>query len=234
MPYPGRPAWYRTARTIGGMPWVPFEVASALQQRLDAFAERLELTERELARVRKLAGGAEAQVEAAQQQAERFKAEAEAARQDAAAAAERLAECEVEEKDESARVAELVADLDNVRRHRDGEIARARLQERVQGLLALAEVHDDLLRSLQSNPDTESPWYAGHAAILSRVRAELEKRGAVALGAAGEAFDPQLHEAIAYTPSPQPEGTVIDVVEVGFRLEEGVLVRPARVVVSAG
>jgi molecular chaperone GrpE len=51
---------------------------------------------------------------------------------------------------------------------------------------------------------------------------------------AGEAFNPELHEAISMIPSPQhAENTVIDVVQKGYRLNDR-LVRPARVVVSSG
>jgi molecular chaperone GrpE len=44
-------------------------------------------------------------------------------------------------------------------------------------------------------------------------------------------FDPHLHEALLSQPSDQEEGTVIEVVQKGYKLGDKVL-RPARVVVA--
>ena len=50
----------------------------------------------------------------------------------------------------------------------------------------------------------------------------------------GEAFDPNLHEAIAQQPDvDRPQGTVLHVAKPGYRLHDRVI-RPAQVVVSAG
>ena len=46
-------------------------------------------------------------------------------------------------------------------------------------------------------------------------------------------FDPHTQEALLSQPSEEPEGTVIQVLQKGYSLGERV-VRPARVVVSAG
>ncbi len=45
-------------------------------------------------------------------------------------------------------------------------------------------------------------------------------------------FDPHVHEALLSQPSEAEEGSVIDVVQKGYKLGERV-VRPARVVVAA-
>ena len=51
-------------------------------------------------------------------------------------------------------------------------------------------------------------------------------------GAAGETFDPQQHEAIFQVPTPgTTEATVLEVVEIGYRLGS-VELRPAKVVVA--
>jgi molecular chaperone GrpE len=52
--------------------------------------------------------------------------------------------------------------------------------------------------------------------------------------AEGEVFDPNVHEAVQSLPSPaHPEGTLVAVVERGYRMSDAVI-RPARVVVSQG
>ena len=59
-----------------------------------------------------------------------------------------------------------------------------------------------------------------------------ERMGVTAYGAAGEAFDPQQHEAIFQVPTPgATESTILEVVEVGYRLGS-IELRPAKVVVA--
>lgn len=123
----------------------------------------------------------------------------------------------------------LQAEYANYRRRteeqRQIEIERAK-GEAAKGLLP---VLDDLDRA-EKHGDLEagSPF----AAIAEKVRAVAERLGVVAYGAAGEVFDPQQHEAIFQAPTPgTTEPTVLEVVEVGYRLGS-VELRPAKVVVA--
>ena len=59
----------------------------------------------------------------------------------------------------------------------------------------------------------------------------LERHGVTPIGTDGK-FDPHVHEALLSQPSEAEEGSVIDVVQKGYKLGERV-VRPARVVVAA-
>lgn len=70
------------------------------------------------------------------------------------------------------------------------------------------------------------------AAIAGKLRGVTERLGLVAYGQAGEAFDPNQHEAILQQPTPDvSEETILDVVETGYML--GLTqVRPAKVVVA--
>ncbi|WP_409047632.1 nucleotide exchange factor GrpE [Microbacterium sp. HA-8] len=124
----------------------------------------------------------------------------------------------------------LQAEYANYRRRteeqREREIERAK-GEAVKGLLPVlddldrAEKHGDL--------DEGTPF----AAIAVKVRGVAERLGVTAFGEAGEAFDPQHHEAIFQQPMPgTTEPTVLEVVEVGYRLGS-VELRPAKVVVAA-
>ena len=270
---PPRPTWYPTARTIGGVPWVPFQVAAALQQQLDRHAERLGWAEQALEqsqrqvrgatsrlsalqgdpsylrgagrhplqeRVEALEGAlseARAQLEAALEEAAIARTEAEEAReqahQDSLALAELRRQERAQEEVADPRVAELKADLANVRRHVETEIARGIRLERVARLQGMLEVHDDLLRSLHYQTDITSPWYQGHSAILKRTEQELTRAGARPTGKVGERFDPTRHEALAMRPAGDgPADVVVAVEQVGWALEDGSLVRPARVIVS--
>jgi molecular chaperone GrpE len=123
----------------------------------------------------------------------------------------------------------LQAEYANYRRRtedqREREIERAR-GEAVKGLLP---VLDDLDRATKHGDLVEGTPFA---AISDKVRAVAEKLGVVSYGVAGEAFDPQQHEAIFQAPTPGvAEPTILEVVEVGYRLGS-VELRPAKVVVA--
>jgi molecular chaperone GrpE len=103
--------------------------------------------------------------------------------------------------------------------------------ERAQGAVAkgLLPVLDDLDRA-EKHGDLEagSPF----AAIAEKLRGVAERIGLTTYGQAGEAFDPQQHEAIFQVPTPgATEQTIIEVVEIGYRLGS-VELRPAKVVVA--
>jgi molecular chaperone GrpE len=62
----------------------------------------------------------------------------------------------------------------------------------------------------------------------------LEKNGVQAVQAEGEAFDPQVHEAIRQAETDEhPPGTVVEVYQKGYLLKDRLL-RPALVVVATG
>ena len=127
------------------------------------------------------------------------------------------------------------ADLDTVRRRTSGDIERARESGVDSAVLSVLNVYDDLSRALQV-ADEEDP-----AKILPGVRAVREglERNLGTLdiervGAVGDDFDPDLHEALTSVPAPDAEhaGTIAEVYQAGFKRGDR-LVRPARVVVYA-
>ncbi|WP_116195355.1 nucleotide exchange factor GrpE [Microbacterium trichothecenolyticum] len=103
--------------------------------------------------------------------------------------------------------------------------------ERAQGAVAkgILPVLDDLDRA-EKHGDLEEG--SAFAAIADKLRGVAERIGLTTYGAAGEAFDPQQHEAIFQVPTPgATEQTIVEVVEVGYRLGS-VELRPAKVVVA--
>lgn len=124
----------------------------------------------------------------------------------------------------------VTAEYANYRRRteeqRQVEVERA--QARV--ALGLLPVLDDLARAEKHGDLVEgSPF----TAIAEKLRGVAERIGIVAYGEAGDVFDPQQHEAIFQQPIPGTlEPTVLEVVELGYRLGE-VELRPAKVVVAA-
>ncbi len=94
---------------------------------------------------------------------------------------------------------------------------------------ALLPVLDDLDRA-DKHGDLEAG--SAFAAIADKVRGVAERLGVTGYGAAGEAFDPQQHEAIFQVPTPGVSApTILEVVETGYRLGS-IELRPAKVVVA--
>jgi molecular chaperone GrpE len=171
---------------------------------------------------------------------------------------QRIAELEAERDERLADLQRVAADFDNYRKRvaRDQESLVARAHESlVKGLLP---VLDDLERALKATKSPEAPVRdsgPGEGARGNRVEVPptnhdalkqleegvqlvqrhlfdvLTREGLVSIEADGK-FDPHEHEALLAQPSEAEEGTVIEVIQKGYRLGDRVL-RPARVVVAA-
>ena len=122
----------------------------------------------------------------------------------------------------------LKAEFDNYRKRvaRDQQELAARAHERL--VADLLPVLDDLERALNHEGDIEEGVRLVHRALA----AALGKEGLVEIETDGK-FDPHTQEALLAQPSEAEEGTVIGVLQKGYRLGDRVL-RPARVVISAG
>ena len=140
------------------------------------------------------------------------------------------------EEAESDLAAERLADLQRVtaeyanyrkRTEANREIERERIiSDTVKILLP---VLDDIDRAEKHGDLAEG---SALAAIAGKLRGVTERLGLVAYGAAGDLFDPNLHEAILQQPSPDVTAeTVLDVVETGYMIGT-TQVRAAKVVVA--
>ncbi len=97
----------------------------------------------------------------------------------------------------------------------------------------LLPVLDDLERALEAAAQHEEARLEEGVRLVHRSLAEaLAKEGLVEVETDG-VFDPHTQEALLAQPSDADEGTVIQVLQKGYKLGDHVL-RPARVVVSAG
>jgi len=94
-------------------------------------------------------------------------------------------------------------------------------------LLQLLPVLDDLDRA-RSHGDLVGPF----AAVADQLNTVLGKFGLTAFGDVGDPFDPQLHEAVAHTSSPDvTETACVEIMRRGYLLGERLL-RPALVAVA--
>ena len=126
------------------------------------------------------------------------------------------------------------AEFDNYRRRADRDrqaAASAAARDIVRGLLP---VMDNLERAVDALGPQGEAIASGVEMVRGQLAGVLAGHGVQEIPAeADEAFDPNVHEAIAQLPAPgRPAGTIIEVVEKGYRHAEMVL-RPTKVVVAA-
>ena len=128
------------------------------------------------------------------------------------------------------------ADFDNYKKRAAREkeeaikFANSSLLER---LIAIVD-NFELGLSAAREEGADSPIFAGMSMVLKQLTDFLADNGLQTINAAGQKFDPNLHEAIAHEPSAEfPEGIVLRQSRRGYRLKDRLL-RPSSVVVSSG
>jgi len=124
------------------------------------------------------------------------------------------------------------ADFENYRKRVARDAAGA--QERGAAGLAkeLLPALDNLDRALEAAQE-DDPLLEGVRLVRSEIAAALARAGIEAFSPLGEAFDPNLHEAVATVAAPNGgSGSVVEVYQDGYRQGESII-RPARVVVGA-
>jgi len=126
------------------------------------------------------------------------------------------------------------AEFDNYRKRmlREGEQQR---KTAAQGLMrGLLPIVDNLERALGHVEDKSDGFTQGIEMIAKQFAEVLSGQGLELIPSIGEAFDPNIHEALTHQPSEQyPADTVMEEFQKGYRLGEFVL-RPSQVVVSSG
>lgn len=146
---------------------------------------------------------------------------------------ERLADLEQQLEEVKGKYLRARADLDNLRRRAAQDAERARESGLDSAVIPVLTVFDDLTRALAIADEKDpSKIIPGVRAVRDGLERSLEVLGIYKVGANGEVFDPDVHEALASSPSDDDAqvGTIAEVYQVGFRRGER-LIRPARVVV---
>ena len=144
---------------------------------------------------------------------------------------QRLEAAEAERDERTNDLQRVAADFDNYRKRvaRDQESLVTRAHERL--VKELLPVLDDLERALQAAAEHEEAKLADGVQLVYReLRDALSHEGLAEVEADGK-FDPHVHEALLTQPSNREEGSVLEVLQKGYRLGDRVL-RPARVVIA--
>jgi molecular chaperone GrpE len=125
------------------------------------------------------------------------------------------------------------ADFENYRKRAAKEAAAAGQRAKSGLVRELLPVVDNLERALASAGEGEQHLAEGVRLVHSELIAVLERNGVEQFDPRGDRFDPSEHEALSMRSEDGAEsGTVLDVVEKGYRAN-GAILRPARVVVSS-
>ena len=128
-----------------------------------------------------------------------------------------------------------MAELDNVRRRSEREVANAHRYGVEKLITSLLPVVDSLEQALQlADKHADTSMHEGLELTMKIFLDALEKYDVNQLDPLGAIFDPQQHEAMSIQESADaPHNSVLAVFQKGYQLNDRVI-RPARVVVAKG
>jgi molecular chaperone GrpE len=132
------------------------------------------------------------------------------------------------------RLLRMQAETDNLHRRVERDVANAHKYALEKFVLELLPVVDNLERSLHTSEEehSENSVLEGIKMTLKMFYAALEKFDVKQVDPKGEAFNPELHQAISVELKPDIKpNTVISVLQKGYTLNNR-LIRPALVTVS--
>lgn len=129
------------------------------------------------------------------------------------------------------------AEAQNARRRADEEVSKARKFALESFAESLLPVLDSLEAGLAVEDASAAQLKEGADATLRQLLSALERNKVVAVAPVqGDAFDPNVHQAISVVPAPEgvelPPNAVVNVLQKGYTIADRVL-RPALVMVTA-
>jgi len=145
----------------------------------------------------------------------------------------RLLSLEKDKKDNWDRYLRAAADLENLRKRQRREIDDAKLESKGKVLKEMLPVVDNLERAIEhaTSQAGTNPIVEGVQLVLRQFLTAFERLDVTPIEANGQPFDPNMHEAISQQESDSPPGTVVQVLQRGYKSGERLL-RPALVVVA--
>ncbi|HEX8663841.1 MAG TPA: nucleotide exchange factor GrpE [Beijerinckiaceae bacterium] len=153
-----------------------------------------------------------------------------------------VATLEAEKADLRDKLLRTLADMENMRRRTEREVADARAYGIANFARDMLTVADNFQRAIDNVPaearEGAEPAFKtlieGIELTERDMLKALERHGVKRLEPKGQKFDPNLHQAMFEVPDPSvPSGTVVQVVQTGYVISERVL-RPALVGVAKG
>ncbi len=127
----------------------------------------------------------------------------------------------------------MYAEFQNYRRRTSKErldLMQTAGRDIVQSLLPVIDDFDRAKKAAESDDNIE-PFSEGVMLVYDKFKSILAQRGVKEMESNGQAFDPELHEAVTEIPMPEMKGKVIDTIEKGYYLNSKII-RYAKVVVG--
>ncbi|HPP31218.1 MAG TPA: nucleotide exchange factor GrpE [Soehngenia sp.] len=144
---------------------------------------------------------------------------------------ELLAQKEEEINDLNNKITRLQADFLNYKKRSEKEKEES-INFGIQTVITdLLPIIDNFERALDAAANKEDSFYKGVEMIKDQLYDLLEKYNIKEIKALGEKFDPNIHYAISTVDAQEEAGTVVEVYQKGYLMEDKV-VRPSMVIVS--
>ena len=151
------------------------------------------------------------------------------------AAAETKKDPESEIKELNDKYLRLYSEFDNYRKRTMKEKSEIIKSAGEEVFKAVLPVIDDMERAIKANEKVEdvNVIKEGIQLIFNKLKNSTQQKGLTAFDSIGQAFDPDIMEAITHIPatSPEQKGKVIDEIEKGYKLGDKVI-RFAKVVIA--
>jgi molecular chaperone GrpE len=126
------------------------------------------------------------------------------------------------------------ADYANLQRESDAKLSDLRKYAAAGFINELLPVIDTFTKAMEKPPEDAGAkqWVEGIGHIRGQLEKVLAKHGVSVIAETGVPFDANVHEAMLQQPADgAPPGTVVQILEPGYRMHDRVL-RPAKVVVA--
>ena len=159
-----------------------------------------------------------------------------AAPADTSEALARVAELEAKNVELADAYLRAKAEMENIRRRADEEVAKSRkfaVESFAESLLPVCDSLHAAIAAQSAGQGTPEQLLEGVQATLRQLSQALERNKVVEVNPpVGTKFDPHQHQAISMVPADQDPNTVVSVLQKGYLIAERVL-RPALVMVAA-
>jgi molecular chaperone GrpE len=136
---------------------------------------------------------------------------------------EKLKTCQKEKEEYLTQAQRARADLINFRRRHEAALDELRKYGQVTLIKELLPILDSLRAGSKNNSDIKQ--------IKEQIESVLRNYNLEEIKAVGEKFNPELHEAIEEVESEDEPGTIVKVIQNGYRMGNLVL-RPSKVIIA--
>ena len=146
-----------------------------------------------------------------------------------------LSKAEARANDQQEAVLRIQAEMENVRRRATQDVEKAHkfaLEKFANELLTSVDNLERAMQAADGQENIDSSFLEGIELTYKSLTSTLEKFGIESVGAEGETFNPEQHQAMSMQESDQHDNnTIIAVMQKGYELN-GRLLRPAMVMVA--